>query len=112
MDNIKQLIDELRQELNENNYKYYVLNAPTISDKEFDDKMAQLERLEKENPQYYDPYSPTQRVGSDITKSFKQVTHNRPMLSLANTYSVAEVTEFFNRVKMLLAMNHSRLLVK
>ena len=99
MDNIKQLIDELRQELNENNYKYYVLNAPTISDKEFDDKMAQLERLEKENPQYYDPYSPTQRVGSDITKSFKQVTHNRPMLSLANTYSVAEVTEFFNRVK-------------
>lgn len=99
MDNVKQLIDELRQELNDNNYKYYVLNEPTMSDKEFDDKMALLERLEKDNPQYFDPYSPTQRVGSDITKTFKQVEHERPMLSLANTYSVAEVSDFFNRVK-------------
>lgn len=99
MDNVKQLIDELRQELNDNNYKYYVLNEPTMSDKEFDDKMVLLERLEKDNPQYFDPYSPTQRVGSDITKTFKQVEHERPMLSLANTYSVAEVSDFFNRVK-------------
>lgn len=99
MDDIKQQIDNLRRELDENNYKYYVLNAPTMSDKEFDDKMALLERLEKEAPQYFDPYSPTQRVGSDINKSFKQVEHERPMLSLANTYSVDEVREFFNRVK-------------
>ncbi len=102
MDNIKQLIDELRQELNENNYKYYVLNAPTMSDKEFDEKMALLEQLEKANPQYFDPCSPTQRVGSDITKSFKQVVHERPMLSLANTYSVSEVTDFLNRIKNML----------
>lgn len=102
MDSVKLLIDELRQELNENNYKYYVLNAPTMSDKEFDEKMAMLERLEKENPQYFDPCSPTQRVGSDITKSFKQVVHERPMLSLSNTYSVDEVTEFINRIKNML----------
>lgn len=99
MDNIKQLIDELRNELNENNYKYYVLNAPTMSDKEFDDKMALLEQLENDNPQYFDPNSPTQRVGSDINKAFRQVAHQRPMLSLANTYSVDEVADFFNRIK-------------
>lgn len=99
MDNVKEQIEQLRNELNENNYKYYVLNSPVISDKEFDDKMALLERLEKENPQYFDPCSPTQRVGSDITKSFAQVEHERPMLSLANTYSVAEVKDFFERVK-------------
>lgn len=99
MDEIKQQIEALRNELNEHNYKYYVLNMPTISDKEFDDKMALLQKLEGENPQYFDPYSPTQRVGSDINKSFKQVVHERPMMSLANTYSIEEVADFISRVK-------------
>lgn len=92
----------LREELHQHNYHYYVLNAPTISDKEFDDKMRLLQDLEKLHPEMADPNSPTMRVGSDLSKDFKQVYHQYPMLSLGNTYSKAEVTDFYNRVQDLL----------
>lgn len=92
----------LREELHRHNYNYYVLNAPEISDKEFDDKMRQLQDLEKLHPEMADPNSPTMRVGSDLSKDFKQVYHQYPMLSLGNTYSESEVTDFYNRVKELL----------
>lgn len=96
------LIIALREELHRHNYNYYVLNAPEISDKEFDDKMRQLQYLEKLHPEMADPNSPTMRVGSDLSKDFKQVYHQYPMLSLGNTYSESEVTDFYNRVKELL----------
>ena len=92
----------LREELHRHNYNYYVLNAPEISDKEFDNKMRQLQDLEKLHPEMADPNSPTMRVGSDLSKDFKQVYHQYPMLSLGNTYSESEVTDFYNRVKELL----------
>lgn len=93
----------LREELHRHNYNYYVLNAPEISDKEFDDKMRLLQDLEKLHPEMADPNSPTMRVGSDLSKDFKQVVHQYPMLSLGNTYSESEVTDFYNRVRELLA---------
>lgn len=99
MDHIKQQIEALREELNTHNYNYYVLSAPTISDFEFDKKLRELTDLEEQYPEFNDPNSPTQRVGSDINKSFKQVKHKYPMLSLGNTYSEAEVTDFYNRVQ-------------
>lgn len=92
-------IKQLREELERHNYNYYVLSNPTISDREFDEKMHLLERLENENPESYDPTSPTQRVGSDITKEFLQVPHRYPMLSLANTYSENEVREWYERIR-------------
>jgi DNA ligase (NAD+) len=92
----------LREELHRHNYNYYVLNSPEISDKEFDDKMRLLQDLEKLHPEMQDPNSPTMRVGSDLSKDFKQVYHQYPMLSLGNTYSKAEVTDFYNRVQELL----------
>ena len=92
-------IAELREELNRHNHNYYVLNKPEITDKEFDMLMKELEALERENPEYADPLSPTQRVGSDLTKGFEHVVHERPMLSLANTYSIGEVDEWFDRVR-------------
>lgn len=95
---VKEEIELLRKELDECNYKYYVLSAPTISDFEFDKKMVRLKELEDANPEYFDPSSPTQRVGNDITEGFTQVAHRYPMLSLGNTYSEADVTEFYNRV--------------
>lgn len=95
----KEKIDQLRAELHRHNYNYYVLNAPEISDKEFDDKMRELQDLEKEHPEYQDENSPTMRVGSDINKNFTQVPHRYPMLSLGNTYSESEVTDFYDRVK-------------
>ena len=98
-DIFKQRIDELRSELNRHNYNYYVLNAPTISDKEFDDKLRELQDLENAHPEYFDPYSPTQRVGSDINKAFTQITHERPMMSLGNSYSIDEVEDFLRRAK-------------
>lgn len=91
---IKQLCDELEQ----HNYNYYVLSSPTISDREFDEKLKALQILEEQYPEYADPYSPTQRVGSDISKEFKQVSHIYPMLSLSNTYSEEEVSDFYDRV--------------
>ena len=79
----KEKIEELRAELHRHNYNYYVLNAPEISDKEFDDKMRELQDLEQAHPEYKDENSPTMRVGSDLNKNFTQVAHKYPMLSLA-----------------------------
>ena len=95
----KEKIDQLRAELHRHNYNYYVLNAPEISDKEFDNRMRELQELEKEHPEYQDDNSPTMRVGSDLNKNFTQVAHKYPMLSLGNTYSESEVTDFYDRVK-------------
>ncbi len=97
---IKQRIDELRAQLNQHNYNYYVLNAPQIDDFEFDKLMKELEALEREHPEYADPLSPTQRVGSDITTGFEQTPHIYPMLSLGNTYSIEEVDAWVNRVEI------------
>lgn len=91
-------IDQLREELHVHNYNYYVLNAPVISDLEFDKLMRELQDLEALHPEFYDPNSPSVRVGSDLNKNFTQVEHKYPMLSLGNTYSQAEVTEFYERV--------------
>lgn len=91
-------IDQLREELHVHNYNYYVLNAPVISDLEFDKLMRELQDLEALHPEYYDPNSPSVRVGSDLNKNFTQVEHKYPMLSLGNTYSQAEVIEFYERV--------------
>ncbi len=99
MDTFERII-YLREQLNRHNYNYYVLNTPEISDKEFDDMMAELIRLEKENPQYNDENSPSVRVGSDLSNNeFEHVRHEYPMLSLANTYSKDEVEEFYIRTK-------------
>ena len=95
----KEEIEQLRKELEQHNYNYYVLNQPTISDFEFDQMMHHLEDLELFYPQYADPNSPTQRVGSDLNQSFKAVAHKYPMLSLANTYNEGEVRDFYERVK-------------
>ena len=92
-------INELRQELNRHNHNYYVLNAPEISDQEFDRLLKELEALEAEHPEFADPLSPTQRVGSDLTKGFEHVVHARPMMSLANTYSIQDVDDWFKRMK-------------
>lgn len=95
----RQRILQLRKELHEHNYKYYVLNQPEISDQEFDFMMKELQELEVRHEDMFDPNSPTQRVGSDIHQEFTQVTHKYPMLSLANTYSQEEVADFYNSVK-------------
>lgn len=95
-------INELRKELEDHNYKYYVLAQPEISDFDFDMKLRELEKLEMEFPEFADPYSPTQRVGSDISKAFEQVEHRYPMLSLSNAYSEGEITDFDNRIKKLI----------
>ena len=92
-------IDELRKELHRHNHNYYILNSPEISDKEFDMLMKELEELEKQYPEAYDPLSPTQRVGSDLSKGFEHVVHARPMMSLSNSYSIEEVDEWFERVR-------------
>ena len=96
---VKEKIDQLRADLHRHNYNYYVLNAPEISDKEFDDMMRELQDLEKAHPEYMDKTSPTMRVGSDLNKNFVQVAHKYPMLSLGNTYSENEVADFYDRVK-------------
>lgn len=95
----KEQIEALRAELHQHNYNYYVLNQPTISDYEFDQKMHELEDLETFHPDCFDPNSPTQRVGSDLNQQFSQVAHKYPMLSLANTYNEDDVAEFYRRVK-------------
>lgn len=95
----RQRILQLRKELHEHNYKYFVLNQPEISDQEFDFMMKELQELEVRHEDMFDPNSPTQRVGSDINQEFTQVTHKYPMLSLANTYSQEEVADFYNSVK-------------
>ncbi|MDR1653758.1 MAG: NAD-dependent DNA ligase LigA [Prevotellaceae bacterium] len=99
---LKEHIESLRRELERHNHSYYVLNAPTISDFEFDRLFKELEQLERENPQFFDANSPTQRIGSDINQSFVQVAHRYPMISLSNTYSQAEVEDFYGRLQRLL----------
>lgn len=94
---MKQRIELLRNELNIHNYNYYVLSAPKISDYEYDMKMEELYKLEKEYPEFYDENSPTMRVGSDLSNEFKKVQHKYPMLSLGNTYNMQEVKDFYER---------------
>ncbi len=94
----KQRIEQLRSELHDHNYRYYVLNQPVISDQEFDFKMKELQELEARHPEMADPNSPTQRVGSDLNQEFQQVAHRYPMLSLANTYSEQEVADWYGSV--------------
>lgn len=95
----KQRIEQLRHELHEHNYRYYVLNQPSIGDYEFDQLMRELQDLEARHPEMADPNSPTQRVGSDLQSEFRQVAHKYPMLSLANTYSEQEVRDWYESVK-------------
>ena len=95
---VKDKIKALREALEQHNYNYYVLSAPTISDREFDEMMKELQVLEEAHPEYADPHSPTQRVGSDLSKEFEQVVHKYPMLSLGNTYSEDEVKDFYERI--------------
>ena len=95
---IQEEIQVLRDKLNQHNHNYYVLNQPTISDYDYDQMMHQLIKLEKENPEFADPNSPTQRVGSDLSNDFKQVVHKYPMLSLGNTYNEGEIADFHQRV--------------
>ncbi len=95
---VKDKIKALREALEQHNYNYYVLSAPTISDREFDEMMKELQVLEEVHPEYADPHSPTQRVGSDLSKEFEQVVHKYPMLSLGNTYSEDEVKDFYERI--------------
>lgn len=92
-------IHQLRVEIEEHNYAYYVQDQPTISDREFDLLLEELIALEKENPQYFDANSPSQRVGGQVTKDFATVVHKRPMLSLSNTYNREEVEDFIRRVQ-------------
>lgn len=95
---VKDRIEELRTTLHRHNYNYYVLNTPEISDREFDELLCELQKLEEEHPEFYDESSPTMRVGSDLNKNFTQVPHKYAMLSLANTYSEEEVSDFYDRV--------------
>ena len=96
---IKEQIEALRRELEQHNYNYYVKSTPTISDFEFDAKLRQLQELESAHPEFFDPNSPTQRVGSDIASGFEQMSHVYPMLSLGNTYSLGEVQDFYERTR-------------
>jgi DNA ligase (NAD+) len=102
---LEKRIEQLRELIREHDYKYYVLAEPSISDKEYDELIKALEKLEAENPQLITPDSPTQRVGKDLTKDFRPVTHKVPMLSLANTYSEEELLEFDKRIRGLLPEN-------
>ena len=98
MEDIKR-IEELRNQLHHHNYLYYVQNSPTLSDQEFDHLMRELQDLEAKHPEVYDPNSPTQRVGSDLSTGFTQVRHRYPMLSLANTYNEQEVASWYENVR-------------
>jgi DNA ligase (NAD+) len=97
MEETEQRIKSLRAALERHNYNYYVLSSPEISDREFDAMMNELQQLESLHPEYADANSPTQRVGSDLTRDFEQAEHQYSMLSLGNTYSEAEVSEFWQR---------------
>ena len=102
IDEVKR-IEQLRSELHDHNYRYYVLNQPTIGDEEFDMLMHELQQLEERHPECFDPNSPTQRVGSDIQSEFRQVVHRYPMLSLANTYNEDDVRQWYDAVRKGLA---------
>lgn len=101
----KQKIEELSKEIEKHNYNYYTLDTPTISDYDFDMLLEELIRLEKQFPQFLSPDSPSQRVGGQITKEFKTVLHKYPMLSLSNSYSKEELTDFDERIKKSLGIN-------
>ena len=98
MNEIESRIKLLRDELEQHNYDYYMLSMPVVSDRLYDEKMRELQDLEKQFPEYVDSDSPTQRVGSDMSKEFAQVAHRYPMLSLGNTYSKAEISDFYERI--------------
>jgi len=100
-ENIRKRIDELRSELEDHNHRYYVLSQPVIRDLEFDLLLKELEKLEVENPEFFDPNSPTQRVGSDLNKEFEQVKHQYSMLSLSNSYSEEELRDFDQKIRKL-----------
>src|SRR5690554_4552574 len=99
---IKQQIDALREELRNHNYRYYVLDEPSISDYEFDQKLKQLQTLEKAHPEFYDPNSPTLRVGGEVTKHFETVRHAFRMYSLDNSYSKEDLMDWEKRIERLL----------
>ena len=99
---ILQTIQNLRDELNLHNHNYYVLDKPTISDFEFDQKLKQLQELENQNPEYFDENSPTQRVGGTITKNFQTVAHEYRMYSLDNSYSKEDLIDWENRIQKVL----------
>ena len=99
IDNIRAEIEGLRRELSYHNHKYYVENSPEISDFDFDKMMRRLVDLEAAHPEFYDPLSPSVRVGSDRTTEFASVSHRYPMLSLSNTYSVEELQQFIERIE-------------
>lgn len=105
MSDVKSRIDALVEELNNHNYRYYVLDNPLVSDYEFDKKLEALKKLEEESPQYKREDSPTQRVGGEALKQFNQMTHRIPMLSLDNSYSIEEITEFDKRTKKMIGEN-------
>lgn len=107
MTSIEEEIRQLREDLEQHNHNYYVLNSPSISDREFDMMLKRLEQLEKEHPEFDDPLSPTHRVGSDLTKGFEQHLHVYPMLSLSNTYSPEEVDQWVERTERALAGQES-----
>ncbi|MDG1039610.1 MAG: NAD-dependent DNA ligase LigA, partial [Polaribacter sp.] len=100
--NVQQKIQQLKDELNTHNYNYYVLDNATISDFNFDTKLKELERLEKEHPQFFDSNSPTQRVGGAVTKNFQTVAHKNRMYSLDNSYSKEDLLDWEKRIQKLL----------
>ncbi len=99
--NTEQQINQLREELRQHNYNYYILDAPTISDYEFDMKLKELQKLEEKHPEFYDPNSPTLRVGGEVTKSFETVVHEHRMYSLDNSYSREDLLDWEKRIKKL-----------
>lgn len=102
---VKNQIDALVHELKQHNYNYYVLAMPTISDYDFDQKLKQLEALEKAHPEYLNPDSPSQKVGGEITKNFKTIIHKWPMMSLGNTYNEQDLVDFDQRVRKAIGDN-------
>ena len=99
---VKEKIENLRKELHQHNYNYYVLDNPMISDFEFDEKLRELQTLEAANPEFYDPNSPTVRVGGEVTKVFPTVSHEFRMYSLDNSYNFEDLEEWYNRTKKIL----------
>jgi DNA ligase (NAD+) len=100
--NVLEIIKNLREALNQHNYNYYVLDKPTISDFEFDQKLKQLQELEAQHPDYFDENSPTQRVGGSITKNFETVQHEYRMYSLDNSYSIEDLQDWETRIQKVL----------
>jgi len=102
---IQQKIAQLREELNQHTYNYYVLDNATISDFDFDIALKELEKLEEANPEFFDANSPTQRVGGEITKNFITVTHQNRMYSLSNSYSKEDLFDWEKRIQKMLGTN-------